>query len=147
MSKITVDGTGIGEVRQEFELLVTGPRGADQADPPRLRRRHGHPATAHGCVSCTLREKLPFVLRILATAACVHRIVLHLDSAMEPVTVCWALAHMVIDGDPMTNVVTALDAARWLADVTGEQRLPQRRPTDGLEDGRTVAQLAVGHQM
>lgn len=105
---------------------------------------------AHGCVSCALREELLPGLRTLATVAGVHRVVLHLDSAMEPETVCWALAHMVIDGDPMAGivtvqaVVTALDAARWLADATGEQRLAQRRLAAGLEDGRTVAQLAVG---
>ncbi len=105
---------------------------------------------AHGCVSCTLREELLPLLRSLATAADVHRIVLHLDPTMEPETVCWALAHMVIDGDRVADVVTVqavltvLDAACWLADATGDQGLAQRRLAAGLEDNRTVAQLAVG---
>lgn len=105
---------------------------------------------AHGCVSCTLREELLPLLRSLATAADVHRIVLHLDPTMEPETVCCALAHMVIDGDPVADVVTVqavltvLDAACWLADATGDQGLAQRRLAVGPKDDRTVAQLAVG---
>lgn len=104
----------------------------------------------HGCVSCALRAELLPLLRSLATAVDIHRIVLHLDPAMEPETVCCALARMVIDGDPVADVVTVqavlavLDAACWLADVTGDQRLAQRRLAVGREDGRTVAQLAVG---
>lgn len=75
---------------------------------------------------------------------------LHLDPAMEPETVCSALAHMVIDGDPVADmvtvqaVVTVLDAACWLADATGGQRPAQGRLAAGLEGGQTVTQLAAG---
>lgn len=41
-------------------------------------------------------------------------------------------------------VVTVLDAACWLADATGDQKVAQRRLAAGPEDDRTVAQLAVG---
>ncbi|MGH3873130.1 MAG: GTP-binding protein [Pseudonocardiaceae bacterium] len=85
---------------------------------------------AHGCVSCALREEL---LGSLAVAADIHRIVLHLDPTMEPETVCCALAHMVVDGTRVADVVTVqavltvVDAQRWLADTIGNQRLAQRR--------------------
>lgn len=69
-----------------------------------VRRGCGDDTTAvqlaHGCLSCALRGELLPVLRSLASEADVHRIVLHLHAAMEPETVCWALEHMVIDGDP-----------------------------------------------
>lgn len=105
---------------------------------------------AHGCVSCMLREELLPLLRSLATSADLDRIVLHLDPRMEPETVCWALEHMMVEGDPVTDMVTVqavltvLDAASWLADATGNQGLSERRLAAGLEDDRTVAQLAVG---
>lgn len=119
-----------------------------------VRRGCGDDTTAvqlaHGCVSCALRGELLPVLRSLANASDVHRIVLHLDPAMEPETVCWALGHMVIDGDPVADVVTVqavvtvLDAACWLVDATGDQKVAQCRLAAGPEDDRTVAQLAVG---
>lgn len=105
---------------------------------------------AHGCVSCFLREELLPLLRSLATSADLDRIVLHLDPTMEPETVCWAVGYMVLEGDPVADVMTvqavltALDAASWLADATSDQALAQRRLAAALEDDRTVAQLAVG---
>jgi hypothetical protein len=51
-------------------------------------------------------------------------VVLHLDPALEPEQVCWALVHVLVDGSPITDhldlrgVVTAVDAGcsptpRW----------------------------------
>jgi G3E family GTPase len=105
---------------------------------------------AHGCMSCLLREELLPLLQSLATSADVDRIVLHLDPAMEPETVCWAVEHMKIEDNPLPDLVkvqavlTVLDAAGWLADATGDQGPIERLLTARLDDDRTLAQLAVG---
>jgi G3E family GTPase len=79
----------------------------------------------HGCVSCVLREELLPLLRRVAARAGVERIVLHLDPALEPETVCWAMQRMPVDGHlvdegiDVAAVLTVLDAASWLAHATG----------------------------
>ncbi|MCE0762592.1 GTP-binding protein [Pseudonocardia kujensis] len=101
----------------------------------------------HGCVSCTLREDLLPMLRRLAGR--VRRVVLHLDPALEPEQVCWALAHVLVDGIVLTDlvdlrgVVTAVDAASWLDDATGDEPAAERGLADLPDDERTVAQVAV----
>ncbi len=51
---------------------------------------------AHGCVSCTLREDLLPLLRKLTRLPQVRSIAVHLDEAMEPEPVCWALEHVLV---------------------------------------------------
>jgi G3E family GTPase len=103
---------------------------------------------AHGCVSCTLREDLLPTLRALAGR--VARVVLHLDPALEPEQVCWALRHVLVDGVPvgdlvdLRGVVAAVDAETWLDDATGDEPVAERGLADLPDDERTVAQLAVG---
>ncbi|WP_181780195.1 ribosome hibernation factor-recruiting GTPase MRF [Pseudonocardia pini] len=103
---------------------------------------------AHGCVSCTLREDLLPTLRDLAGR--VERVVLHLDPALEPEQVCWALRHVLVDGVPvgdlvdLRGVVAAVDAETWLDDATGDEPVAERGLADLPDDERTVAQLAVG---
>ncbi|MER5394711.1 GTP-binding protein, partial [Saccharopolyspora sp. NPDC002686] len=105
---------------------------------------------AHGCVSCTLREDLLPLLRRLTAAPDVSRIVVQLDSALEPDMICWALQHVEVDGRPLITdvrveaVITAVDAATWLADATGEDELVERGIGGSPDDERTVAQVAVG---
>ena len=105
---------------------------------------------AHGCVSCFLREELLPLLRSLATSADLDRIVLHLDPTMEPETVCWAVEHLKVAGDPLPDlikvqaVVTVLDAGNWLADATSDQAPIDRLLSAGLDEDRTLAQLVVG---
>ncbi|SDN40162.1 GTPase, G3E family [Allokutzneria albata] len=104
---------------------------------------------AHGCVSCTLRQDLlPVALR-LAEAPDVRRIVLHLDPALEPEAVCWALHHVVVDGAVATErlrveaVVNTIDAATWFADAIGEESLFERGLSASADDERTIAQVVV----
>lgn len=105
---------------------------------------------AHGCVSCAVREELLPLLRTVAGGPKGRRIVLHLDPALEPETVCWAVDHLVVDGHTgidgmrVQAVLTVLDAACWLADATGAELLSDRGLAAWPGDGRTVAQLAVG---
>jgi G3E family GTPase len=105
---------------------------------------------AHGCASCALREDLLPTLHALATSGGRHRIVAHLDPAMEPDHVCWALAHVLVEGAPVTDVldlrgvVTAVDAATWLADATGTETTVACGLVGLPDEERTVAQLAVG---
>lgn len=118
----------------------------------RLRHRGADETTvvelAHGCVSCTLREDL--LPQLLALDGQAERIVLHLDPALEPEQVCWSLLHVLVDGAPVTDsldlrgVVTALDAASWFDDATGEAAPPERGLAELPGDERTVAQVAVG---
>ncbi|GAA4546241.1 ribosome hibernation factor-recruiting GTPase MRF [Pseudonocardia xishanensis] len=104
---------------------------------------------AHGCVSCTLREDLLPTLRALAGRG--RRIVLHLDPALEPDQVCWALDHVVVDDLVLTDlvdlrgVITAVDAATWLDDATGDETVAERGLASLPDDERTVAQVAVAH--
>src|SRR5437016_2648810 len=51
---------------------------------------------AHGCVSCTLRLDLLPLLRRLAAAPDITRIVVQLDPALEPETICWALQNVAV---------------------------------------------------
>jgi len=126
----------------------------------RRRIRHGrHDETTlvtldHGCVSCTLREDVLPVVRRLGARPDVDLVVLHLDPALTPEQVCWALLHVVSGAGPVTDehtgtvdlrgVVAVLDGATWLADATGSGDVADRPDLAGVpDDERTVAQLVV----
>jgi G3E family GTPase len=104
----------------------------------------------HGCLSCTLREDLLPMLRALAGPGGPRRIVLHLDPALEPEQVCWSLLHVLVDDEPvgdvvdLRGVVTCVDPGTWFDDATGDDVLTERGMTDLPDDERTVAQVAVG---
>ncbi len=108
----------------------------------------------HGCVSCTLREDVLPVVRALGARPDVDLVVLHLDPALTPEQVCWALLHVVSGPGPVTDeetgtvdlrgVIAALDGATWLTDVTGLDDVADRPDLAGVpDDERTVAQLVV----
>lgn len=105
---------------------------------------------AHGCVSCTLRVDLLPLLRQLAELPGVRRIVVRLDTALEPETICWALRNVEVDGRPLIAevaieaVLTTVDQATWLADASGDEELVERGMGGSPDDERTVAQVAVG---
>ena len=120
----------------------------------RLRRGDEDVTTAlelaHACVSCTLREDLLPQLVALADPGGPRRIVLHLDPALEPEQVCWALLHVLVDGVCVTDlvdlrgVVTCIDDGNWFDDATGDAEPAERGLADLPDDERTVAQIAVG---
>lgn len=116
--------------------------------------QNGVPTTAkyileleHGCVSCTVRNDLLLLLRRLHRRADVDRIVVHLAPTLEPEPICWAINHVrtrlgpgYIDGPAVRDVeiagvITCLDPSTWLCDALSDEE---------LDDGRTVAQVAVG---
>ncbi len=108
---------------------------------------------AHGCLSCTLRLDLLPLLRTLARRLDVTRVVVHLDPALEPEHLCWALDEVALDdgavetaGDSVRveAVVAVLAAQRWLDDATGEDALADRGLGATADDERTLAQVAVG---
>ncbi len=102
---------------------------------------------AHGCVSCTVRNDLPTLLRKLARHDGVDRIVVHLSQWLEPEPICVAINHVRVrigPGSPdgpavpdvaIAGVVTCIDSHRWLTRALGDDVLP---------DGRTTAQVVVG---
>lgn len=91
---------------------------------------------AHGCVSCTLRlDLLPLLERLGG------RVVVHLDPALEPEAVCFALREVDVR---VEAVITVLDRATWLADATGDDTLHDRGLGAAEGDERTVAQVVVG---
>ncbi|HEX6339883.1 ribosome hibernation factor-recruiting GTPase MRF [Umezawaea sp.] len=91
---------------------------------------------AHGCVSCTLRlDLLPLLDRLGG------RVVVHLDPALEPEAVCFALREADVR---VEAVITVVDRATWLADATGEDSLVDRSLGAVEGDDRTVAQVVVG---
>lgn len=86
----------------------------------------------HGCVSCTLRHDLLPLLDALG-----GHVIVDLDPALEPEAVCLALADRPVR---VAAVVTAVDAATWLAEATGDEELVSDVPGDE----RTLAQVVVG---
>ncbi|KAA2252138.1 cobalamin biosynthesis protein CobW [Solihabitans fulvus] len=122
----------------------------------RRRVRHGRHdelvtlTLVHGCISCTLREDLLPLLHRLAERPDVRRVVVQLDPSLEPEAVCWALHHVLVEDrtlDELTRVeavVTSVDLATLLADVTGDEALAERGLGAAAADERTVAQVAIG---
>ena len=91
---------------------------------------------AHGCVSCTLRlDLLPLLERLGG------RVVVHLDPALEPEAVCFALREADVR---VEAVITVVDAVTWPADATGDETLADRGLGAAEGDDRTVAQVVVG---
>ena len=105
---------------------------------------------AHGCVSCTLREDVLPLIRVLARRPGTRRIVLHLDPVLEPEQVCWAVLHVLVDGSTLADdvrlggVITVLDPPGWLVDAIGEDEPADRGLAVLPDDERTLAQLVVG---
>lgn len=108
---------------------------------------------AHGCVSCTLREDVLPLLRTLSRRPDVHRIVLHLDPALEPESVCWCIENIALDDDgsqyaadfvAVEAVIAVLNGATWLQDATGSVELADRGLAAGADDDRTIAQTVIG---
>jgi G3E family GTPase len=102
---------------------------------------------AHGCVSCTIRNDLPVLLRQLHRRDDVDRIVVHLAPWLEPEQICVAIDHVrvrvvpgYVDGPAALDVsiaavVTCVDSSVWLSQALGDAQ---------LDDGRTRAQVVVG---
>ncbi|WP_411815734.1 ribosome hibernation factor-recruiting GTPase MRF [Gordonia sp. SND2] len=108
----------------------------------------------HGCVSCTLRLDLLPLLRTLHRETQVSRIVVVLDPVVEPENVALEVNQTVVHvpglppapaGDDvcLSHTVCGVDAARWLADATGDLTLAEAG-LSAAEDERTLAQVAVG---
>jgi len=116
--------------------------------------RNGTPVTTesvlelcHGCVSCTIRNDLLKLLRRMHRWEDVERVVVHLAAWLEPQPICWAINHVrvllgpgFIDGPAardveLAAVVSCLDTWQWLEQALSDQE---------LNDGRTLAQVAVG---
>src|SRR5262249_3090020 len=55
---------------------------------------------AHGCVSCTIRNDLLFVLRKLHRRTGIDRIVVHLAPWLEPEPICVAINHVRVRMGP-----------------------------------------------
>ena len=106
---------------------------------------------AHGCLSCTVRLDVLPLLRGLAGRDGVERLVLHLDPALEPEHLCWAIGAIQLEdggtaGDAVQveAVVIVLEAATWLEDVCGEDTMADRGLAATADDERTLAQVALG---
>ncbi|WP_238598043.1 hypothetical protein [Saccharothrix sp. ALI-22-I] len=91
---------------------------------------------AHGCVSCTMRHDLLPLLRRLDGP-----VVVHLDPALEPEAVCFALMDEPVR---VEAVVTVVDRATWPADAMGGDLLADRGLGAAAGNDRTAAQLVVG---
>src|SRR5215813_11536236 len=112
---------GDGVVRRRVEYRPLDPAAPLRTDETVLE-------LAHGCVSCTLREDVLPLLRTLAQRPDVQRIVLHLDPALEPESVCWCIESIALDEDgaqcagdfvEIEAVISVLNGATWLHDATG----------------------------
>jgi len=101
----------------------------------------------HGCLSCTVRNDLLTLLRRLHRRDDVDRIAVHLAPWLEPEPICWAINHVRMRMGPghadgpaardveIAGVIACLDTCEWLHNTLGDEE---------LDDGRTVAQVAVG---
>lgn len=120
----------------------------------RLRRPGADVTTtlepAQRWVSCTLCEDVLPRLLDLGRDGTVPWIVLHLDPALEPEQVCWALRHVLVDGTTVLDVVdlrgvvTVLDVGYWLGDANDDVAPAERGLAPLPDDERTIAQLVVG---
>ncbi|GAA3463409.1 hypothetical protein ACFFSW_00740 [Saccharothrix longispora] len=93
----------------------------------------------HGCVSCTMRLDLLPLLRSLYGP-----VVVHLDPALEPEAVCFALMDEPVR---VEAVITVVDRATRLADATGGDLPADRGLRAAPGDDRTAAQLVVGQAL
>ncbi|GAB08167.1 hypothetical protein GOARA_004_00070 [Gordonia araii NBRC 100433] len=112
----------------------------------------------HGCISCTLRNDLLPLLRQLHRRDTVERIVLQLDSALEPEALSWAIDQAIVSDMPglpdapagedvrIDATIACIHEADWLEAATGDTTMAEAglSATTGDEDERTLAQVAVG---
>lgn len=120
-----------------------------------MRERTDEVMLEHGCVSCTIREDLLPMLRRLHRRSSVRRIVLPLDPVLEPERICWAIEHVLVldmpgftDGPASRDVrveatIACVAEDEWLNWSSGDETLAEAGFT-GVDDDRTVAQVAVG---
>src|ERR1700757_4682750 len=90
---------------------------------------------AHGCVSCTIRNDLPVLLRQLHRRDDVDRVVVHLAPWLEPEPICVAIDRIrvrvapgYVDGPAaidvsLAAVVTCVDSSAWLSEALGDAEL------------------------
>lgn len=101
-------------------------------------------------VSMLVRDDLSRLVSQMAVDPRVRRIVVPLDPALEPGPVCRELLGTVDEPTGLASrvdvrgVLTVIDEATWLSDVTGSAMLLDRGFAVACDDGRTVAQVAVG---
>ncbi len=106
---------------------------------------------AHGCPSCILRGNILPILGRLSRDPDVHRIVVHLDPALKPEPLCWALRNVVRGTRTLDEalevqaVITVLDTATWWADAISPARLGDRGLLAAVDDERSLAHLALSH--
>lgn len=106
---------------------------------------------AHGCPSCILRGNILPTLGRLSRDPDVQRIVLHLDPALEPEPLCWAVRNVIRGTRTLDEalevqaVITVLDTATWWADATSPASLGDRGLlAAAVDDERSLAHLALG---
>ncbi|UOE21934.1 GTP-binding protein [Thermobifida halotolerans] len=101
----------------------------------------------HACVSCTLREDLLPALLALAERGEHALCVVDAWDGVEPQPVAEALVHTVVDGRPVDGrlrlaaVVTAVDSARLVSDLSCPDDLSERGLGAAPGDERTVAEV------
>ncbi|AZG45183.1 Putative metal chaperone YciC [Gordonia insulae] len=150
--------TGTAHVHHDLARVTDGrvTRRLTWIDPDGRRRdRVTEVELAHGCVSCTLREDLLPLLRRLHRQSAVRRIVVTLDPILEPERISWAIEHVVVadmpgfvDGPAGRDVridatIACVAEQDWLEAATGDLTLAEAG-FDGVDDDRTLAQVAVG---
>lgn len=134
-NELRAEHVGSVLVRYDLTALVEGVVRRDVWDETTVLE------LAHGCVSCTVREDLLPLLRMLVARPDVRRVVVELDPVMEPEQVCWALRNALVGNETIADratiegVVTVVDEASWLAAATGDER---------IDKDRTLAEVAVG---
>ncbi|ASW55582.1 GTP-binding protein [Plantactinospora sp. KBS50] len=104
---------------------------------------------AHGCVSCTLREDvLPTLARLARTHP--HRdLLLMLPEVVEPEAVAAVCAHCLVDGRPVTDLVsidsylTVVDAEHLLDGLASTEDLKALGIAAADNDDRALADVIV----
>ncbi|WP_422742037.1 CobW family GTP-binding protein [Micromonospora sp. WMMD754] len=106
-------------------------------------------ALAHGCVSCTLREDVLPTLARLARAHPRRDLLLMLPEVVEPEAVAAVCAHCLVDGQPITDLltvdsyVTVVDAEHLLDGLARTDDLKSLGIAAADNDDRALADVLV----
>ncbi|GAA1548716.1 GTP-binding protein [Kribbella hippodromi] len=95
----------------------------------------------HPCVSCALRGSLVQLLSSIAAVERYDTAIVNLPAAADTSAVAMELARdseLVLDA-----VITTVESATVVADLTGDQRIRERGIPTAAEDGRAIAEVVV----
>ncbi|MGY6501221.1 MAG: GTP-binding protein [Acidimicrobiales bacterium] len=140
--KVAVIVNDMSEINVDAALVATG--SLDRVDERLVEM-------TNGCICCTLRDDLLVEVDRLAREGRFDHLLIESTGISEPMPVAATFVFEDEDGDGISLVdlahldtmVTVVDAARFLDDISTEDELADRGEAADDEDDRTIADLLV----